>query len=450
MATPQSVAFYTLGCKLNYSESSALARLFEQSGYAVVPFGQQADCVVINTCSVTEQADKKCRNIVRQAQRQSPQARIIVTGCYAQLKPAEIASIPGVDMVLGAAEKFDIVNYVEQMGAAPGKAMVNAGEVTRANTFHSSFSMGDRTRSFLKVQDGCDYKCSFCTIPQARGASRSNTIEAVLADAALIAAQGVREIVLTGINLGDYGNGTEVLEGSRPVKGPLFIDLIKALDKVEGIERFRISSIEPNLLTSEIIDFVAGSSKFLPHFHIPLQSGSPEILRRMRRRYTRDHYTSVIDRIHQVMPHCAIGVDVIVGFPGESDTLFDETLRYLHDLDISYLHVFTYSERANTPAADMPESVPVHLRRSRNEVLSHLSESKKLDFASRFAGTSRPVLFEKGMTDEIIGGYTDNYIRVEMPYDEALINEICDVRLGSPGLDGVCPAVSLNQPAYVR
>jgi threonylcarbamoyladenosine tRNA methylthiotransferase MtaB len=449
LATPHSVAFYTLGCKLNYSESSALARQFESQGYAVLPFDEAADIYVINTCSVTESADKKCRNIVRQAQRRSPDARIIVTGCYAQLKPKEIATIPGVDMVLGAAEKFRIIEFAEQMVSSPGKVIVNAGEVSEANSFHSSFSMGDRTRSFLKVQDGCDYKCSFCTIPQARGASRSNTLTQVLADARYIADEGIKEIVLTGVNLGDYGNGTEIIEGNRTTKDHLFIDLIRALDEVEGVERFRISSIEPNLLTDEIIDFVAGSRKFVPHFHIPLQSGSNEVLAQMRRRYKRELYASRVEHIRRVMPHCAIGVDVIVGFPGETDELFDETARFLHDLDVSYLHVFTYSERANTPAAAMSGKVPVHIRRARNEVLSHLSASKRLEFASHYADTVREVLFEKGSSEETIAGYTDNYIRIELPYQADLINTIQQVRIGTADLEGVCSGLLENDFQHV-
>lgn len=450
LATPHSVAFYTLGCKLNYSESSALARKFEEHGYAVLPFEQPADIYVINTCSVTESADKKCRNIVRQAQRRSPDARIIVTGCYAQLKPQEIATIPGVDLVLGAAEKFRIVEFAEQIATNPGGVKVNAGEVSEANTFHASFSMGDRTRSFLKVQDGCDYKCSFCTIPQARGASRSNTIDQVLMDARYIASQGVKEIVLTGVNLGDFGNGTEVIEGTKPAKDHLFIDLIRALDDVDGIARFRISSIEPNLLTDEIIDFVSQSKKFLPHFHIPLQSGSNTILGLMRRRYKRELYSARIDHIRKVMPHCAIGVDVIVGFPGETDELFQETVNFLHDLDVSYLHVFTYSERANTPAAEMPGKVPMAVRRNRNEVLNHLSNSKRLDFADRYNGTIRDVLFEKGQSETTISGYTDNYIRIEMPYQEDLVNTIQSVQIGSPDLNGVCRGLLENEFQYVR
>ncbi|HRF41127.1 MAG TPA: tRNA (N(6)-L-threonylcarbamoyladenosine(37)-C(2))-methylthiotransferase MtaB, partial [Saprospiraceae bacterium] len=374
MATPKTVSFYTLGCKLNYSETSSIGRQFEGAGFAEVGFEQGADVYVINTCSVTDFADRKCRNIVRQALRHSPNAYVVVVGCYAQLKPEEIASIPGVDLVLGAAEKFHILDYIEDLSKAPGKGMVRAGEVRQAKDFVHAFSFGDRTRSFLKVQDGCDYKCTFCTIPQARGQSRSNTVESVVNDARSIAAMGVKEIVLTGVNIGDFGNGTEVIEGAKPKKEALFIDLIRALDEVEGIERFRISSIEPNLCTDEIISFVAESQRFAPHFHIPLQSGNNKQLAQMRRRYRRELYAERVAQIKSVMPHCCIGVDVIVGFPGETEEDFLETYRFIQELDISYLHVFTYSERANTPAADMPDAVLMDERKRRNKMLSILSE----------------------------------------------------------------------------
>jgi len=430
MATPRSVAFYTLGCKLNYSETSSISRLFEDNGYAVHDFHDGADVFVINTCSVTESADKKCRNIVRQALRTSPQAKVVVTGCYAQLKPEEISDIEGVDLVLGAAEKFRIVEFVESIGNATGKGMMAAGDVREANQFVSSFSMGDRTRSFLKVQDGCDYKCSFCTIPMARGASRSDTAQQVIQNAQYIASQGVREIVLTGINLGDYGNGTDVIEGIKPKKNELFIDLIRHLDLVKDIERFRISSIEPNLLTDEIIGFVAQSDRFVPHFHIPLQSGSNKILAVMRRRYRRELYADRVHNIRSLMPHCCIGVDVIVGFPGETDAEFTETLRFLEELDISYLHVFTYSERANTPAADMPDAVPVHIRRQRNDILTGLSELKRKQFYEKHRGQVRPMLVEHGHSTTELTGYTDNYIKVSLPYDASLINKVVDIELG--------------------
>jgi len=436
MATPRSVAFYTLGCKLNYSETSSISRLFEDNGYAVSEFNQGADVFVINTCSVTESADKKCRNIVRQALRTSPHAKIVVTGCYAQLKPEEISNIQGVDLVLGAAEKFRIVEFVESIGSASGKGMVAAGDVHEANQFVSSFSMGDRTRSFLKVQDGCDYKCSFCTIPMARGASRSDTSMQVIHNAQYIARQGVKEIVLTGINLGDYGNGTEVIEGNKVKKNELFIDLIRHLDQVSDIERFRISSIEPNLLTNEIIEFVAESQRFVPHFHIPLQSGSNKILSGMRRRYKRELYADRVALIKNLMPHCCIGVDVIVGFPGETEEDFQETVEFLKGMDISYLHVFTYSERANTLAAEMDEPVPVHIRRQRNEVLTELSEIKKHEFYKKHQGENRPMLVEHGASTEHLFGYTDNYIKVRLPYDSSLINKVVMTELKGFDKDG--------------
>jgi threonylcarbamoyladenosine tRNA methylthiotransferase MtaB len=349
MATPRSVAFHTLGCKLNYSETSSIGRLFQDEGYAIVPYHDAADVYVINTCSVTEFADKKCRQAVRSALRRTPQALVVIVGCYAQLKPQEIAEIQGVDLVLGAAEKFRITEYIDQLTKASGKGMVRAGDVKEARQFIDSFSFGDRTRSFLKVQDGCDYKCSFCTIPQARGASRSDTVQNVVANAHKIAELGVREIVLTGVNIGDFGNATEVIEGTKPKKEALFIDLIQALDEVQTIERFRISSIEPNLLTNEIVQFVAQSKRFVPHFHIPLQSGNNKQLSQMRRRYKRELYADRVETIKKIMPHCCIGADLIVGFPDETDEDFLETFQFVNQLDVSYLHVFTYSERANTP-----------------------------------------------------------------------------------------------------
>ncbi|HRO09507.1 MAG TPA: tRNA (N(6)-L-threonylcarbamoyladenosine(37)-C(2))-methylthiotransferase MtaB [Saprospiraceae bacterium] len=429
MATPLTVAYHTLGCKLNFSETSSIRRNFEDHGYTTVDFEDGADIYILNTCSVTEFADKKCRYEVRRALKYAPQAKIIVIGCYAQLKPVEISEIPGVDLVLGAAEKFNILNYIEGISKSSDKGMVIAGDVKQANSFIDAFSFGDRTRSFLKVQDGCDYKCTFCTIPQARGNSRSDTIDNVLENVNKIAAEGVREIVLTGVNLGDFGNGTEVIEGSKPKKEALFFDLIKELDKTDGIRRFRISSIEPNLLTEEIIDFVAESQKFVPHFHIPLQSGSDRILKNMRRRYLSQLYRERVDWIKSRMPHCCIGVDVIVGFPGESDADFLETYNFLNQLDISYLHVFTYSERANTPATEMGDKVPTEVRRQRNEMLRILSHKKRLAFTQPFLGTVRPVLFEHTSNPDMMSGYTDNYIKVMLPKKEELINTIGNVRL---------------------
>lgn len=437
MSAPKSVSFHTLGCKLNYSETSSISRQFERAGYQVVPFTEGADIYVLNTCSVTDFADRKCRYMVRRALRKAPQAKIVVIGCYAQLKPKEISEIEGVDLVLGAAEKFNILNYVESLEKLPGKGMIKSSDVHSANIFESSFSYGDRTRSFLKVQDGCNYKCTFCTIPQARGKSRSDTIEQAVSNAHQIAGMGIKEIVLTGVNLGDFGNGTEVIEGLQPKKEALFIDLIKALDEVEGITRFRISSIEPNLLTDEIIDFVAESRRFVPHFHIPLQSGSDRMLKLMKRRYLSELYRSRVDRIKYKMPHGCIGADVIVGFPGESEADFLETYHFLKDLDVSYLHVFTYSERANTPAAEMAGQVPMHIRRERNERLRILSEKKLRSFYNQFMGEERKVLLESSGTSGYLSGYTDNYIKVEVKAHQDDINTIRKVRLNRVTAKGV-------------
>lgn len=434
--TPNTVAFYTLGCKLNYSETSSIGRLFEDAGYQEVGFRDGADIYVINTCSVTDFADKKCRNIVRRALKFSPDAKVVVVGCYAQLKPQEISEIPGVDLVLGAAEKFRILEYIDNLAKAPGKGMVRAGEIREVKDFVNAFSFGDRTRSFLKVQDGCDYKCSFCTIPLARGKSRSDTVENVVANARKIAALGVKEIVLTGVNIGDFGNGTEVIEGAKPKKEAMFIDLIRELDKVEGISRFRISSIEPNLCTDEIIEFVAQSKRFVPHFHMPLQSGNNKQLKQMRRRYKRELYAERVAKIKSLMPHCCIGVDVIVGFPGETEEDFLETYRFLNELDISYLHVFTYSERPNTPAVEMAEAVPMEERRRRNKMLNILSEKKRRYFYEQHLGQTRPVLFEQHADDNLMSGFTDNYIKIEAPLDEALLNEIAEVDLLELNADG--------------
>ncbi len=434
--TPNSVAFYTLGCKLNFSETSSIGRQFEDGGYAVVNFEQGADVYVINTCSVTDFADRKCRKVVRQALRISPEAKIVVVGCYAQLKPQEIAEIPGVDLVLGAAEKFRIMDFVDGITKAHGKGMVQAGEIKEVKDFQGAFSFGDRTRSFLKIQDGCDYKCTFCTIPQARGASRSDEIANVVANAEKIANMGCKEIVIAGVNIGDFGNGTEVIEGLKPKKNELFIDLIKELDKVEGIERYRISSIEPNLLTEEIIDFVADSQRFMPHFHIPLQSGNNKQLMLMRRRYKRELYAERVAKIKQVMPHACIGVDVIVGFPGETEEDFLETYKFINELDISYLHVFTYSERANTPAAEMEGIISIEERRRRNEMLTILSEKKRRFFYEQHAKTNRPVLFEKQSDGLGMHGFTDNYVKITAPYDPLLINEIETVHLHHVNSEG--------------
>jgi threonylcarbamoyladenosine tRNA methylthiotransferase MtaB len=439
MATPKSVAFHTLGCKLNYSETSSIQRLFEDKGFFINEFDESADVYVINTCSVTDFADQKCRQTVRRAMRQNPDAFVVVVGCYAQLKPQEIADIPGVDLVLGAGEKFKITDYIDGLSKAQGKGMVNAGEIREVNTFHNAFSFGDRTRSFLKVQDGCDYKCAFCTIPLARGKSRSDTVENVVENARQIALMGVKEIVLTGVNIGDFGNGTAVIEGEKPKKEALFVDLVKELDKVEGIRRFRISSIEPNLLTDEIIEFVAQSERFMPHFHVPLQSGNNKQLTQMRRRYKRELYQSRVEKIKTLMPHACIGVDVIVGFPNETDEDFKETYNFINDLDVSYLHVFTYSERANTAAIDMEGVVPMHVRRERNEMLRILSEKKRRHFYSQYLGQTREVLFENHKNSTLLTGFTDNYIKIELKKDEnteGVVNWILPVELNDFNNDG--------------
>lgn len=419
----KKVAFYTLGCKLNYSETSTISRMFEEKGYKKVDFTETPDIFIINTCSVTENADKKCRKIVREARSISPDGYVAIIGCYAQLKPKEISEIPGVDAVLGAAEKFRLVELLDGFVRKPD-AEVFASDIKHANTFNTSYSLHDRTRTFLKVQDGCDYSCSFCTIPLARGNSRSDSIENILKTAREIAATEVREIVLTGVNTGDFG----VQDGERKER---FIDLIKALDEIKGIDRIRISSIEPNLLTDEIIAFVAQSKRFVPHFHIPLQSGSNRILKLMRRRYLRELYVERVARIREEMPDCCIGVDVIVGFPGETDEDFLETYRFLNELDISYLHVFTYSERENTLAASMPDVVPGSVRADRSKMLHILSDKKRRKFYEDNLGATTHVLFENDIEDGMMHGFTDNYIRVTAKYDPVLINEIKRIKLTS-------------------
>lgn len=437
MSTPLSVAFHTLGCKLNFSETSSIRRMFEDHGYATTKIEDGADIYIINTCSVTDFADKKCRYEVRRALKHSPSARVVVIGCYAQLKPKEISEIPGVDLVLGAAEKFNIIKYIDGLAKTTDKGMVMAGEVSEASSFVDAFSFGDRTRSFLKVQDGCNYKCTFCTIPQARGASRSDTIENAVTNAEKIAASGVKEIVLTGVNLGDFGNGTEVIEGTKPKKEALFIDLIKALDRVNGIDRFRISSIEPNLLTDEVIRFVSNSQRFLPHFHVPLQSGSDKILKLMQRRYLSNLYKSRVEKIKELMPYACIGVDVIVGFPGETEDDFKETYRFLQELDISYLHVFTYSERANTPASDMANPVPMNVRRERNEMLRILSEKKKRAFYEQHIGRTQSVLVEHSKTEGMMTGFTENYVKVIIPESTGMVGRVQNVLLKSIDENGL-------------
>jgi threonylcarbamoyladenosine tRNA methylthiotransferase MtaB len=424
----KKVAFYTLGCKLNYSETSTLGRLFSNAGFETVDFTDTPDVYVINTCSVTENADKKCKKVVKEALKVSPNAYVTIVGCYAQLKPKEIAEIPGVDMVLGAAEKFQIIDHITDLTKQP-KAVIYNQPVSEANQFVSAFSIGDRTRTFLKVQDGCDYSCSFCTIPLARGASRSDTIESVITQAKQIAASGVKEIVLTGVNLGDFG----IINGERTTK---FFSLVQALDDVEGIDRIRISSIEPNLLSDEIITFVAQSKRFVPHFHIPLQSGSNKILSLMRRRYKRELYAERVARIKQLMPNCCIGVDVIVGFPGETREDFVDTYNFLNDLDVSYLHVFTYSEREHTLAAEMKGIVPGSTRAERSKMLHILSDKKRRAFYQTQLGSTNEVLFEGDIKDGFMHGFTRNYVKVKTKFDPVLVNELKTVTLTQISPDG--------------
>jgi threonylcarbamoyladenosine tRNA methylthiotransferase MtaB len=427
MAEARTVAFHTLGCKLNFSETSSLSRLLENEGFEKKEFDEQADVYVINTCSVTENADKECRHLVRRIQRKAPESLVVITGCYAQLKPAEIAAIPGVDLVLGAAEKFNIAKHVREL-AKGDSARICSCDISEVSGFHSSWSVNDRTRTFLKVQDGCDYNCSFCTIPMARGRSRSDTISNVVAQAHRLAAEGIQEIVLTGVNLGDFGKGPDgaVLSIANGEREENFFNLVKALDQVEGIQRYRISSIEPNLLTNHIIDYVATSRRFMPHFHVPLQSGSNRMLGAMRRRYKRELYADRVALIKDLMPHAAIGVDVIVGFPGETEELFKETFDFLHSLDVSYLHVFTYSERDNTHALTLGPVIPVSIRNERNKALRNLSFMKLQYFTALHAGQTRKVLFEKHGKHTIMEGYTDNYIRVSTPFREEWVNCVVD------------------------
>lgn len=411
------VAFYTLGCKLNFSETSTLARSFEDAGYAKVPFDETADVYVINTCSVTDNADKKCRYYVKKAQKNNPAAKVIVVGCYAQLKPNEIAEIPGVSMVLGANEKFNVVEHLEKWDNEDQKVFNEPIKETK--TFYPAWSSGDRTRTFLKVQDGCNYFCAFCTIPLARGISRSANISQTIIEAQKVAATGAKEVVLTGVNIGDFGHGTN----------EDFYGLIKELDKVDGIERFRISSIEPNLLSDDIIRFVATSKKFVPHFHIPLQSGNDEILESMRRRYKSALYANRVEHIKKIMPNACIGVDVIVGFPGETDDLFNETYRFLQELDVAYLHVFTYSERPNTTAVRMTDVVPADVREKRSKMLRILSTKKKRKFYNDHIGSIATVLFEAEREADSMFGFTENYLKVEVPFNQNMVNKIAKVEL---------------------
>ena len=424
MAEAKTIAFHTLGCKLNFSETSTLARLAEGDGFRKKEFEDEADVYVINTCSVTENADKECRQIVRRIQRRAPEAFIVITGCYAQLKPEQIASIPGVNLVLGAAEKFHMARHIREFTKGDS-AKISSCDIEEVTGFNASWSQHDRTRTFLKVQDGCDYTCSFCTIPMARGKSRSDSIANVVRNAEQLAAQGVKELVLTGVNLGDFGKGPN----GDPKGKENFFQLCQALDKIEGIQRYRISSIEPNLLTNDIITLVSESNTFMPHFHIPLQSGSNETLAAMRRRYKRELYAERVSLIKKLMPHCAIGVDVIVGFPGETDAHFKETFDFLHELDVSYLHVFTYSERDHTKALEIQPVVPVPVRNERNKTLRNLSYMKMQHFTELHRGQTRKVLFEGAAKEGMMEGYTDNYIRITTPYREEWVNQIIDWRI---------------------
>ncbi len=434
----KKVAFYTLGCKLNFSETSTISRQFEEKGFLKVDFQESPDIFIINTCSVTDNADKKCKKLVREAKKISPDSYVAIIGCYAQLKPTEIAEIEGVDAVLGAAEKFRLLELLDGF-AKEQETKVLASEIAAATSFETSYSLHDRTRTFLKVQDGCNYGCAFCTIPLARGKSRSSSIESILASARDIAATEVKEVVLTGVNIGDFG----IVDGKRDAR---FADLVMALDEVEGIDRFRISSIEPNLLTNEIIEFVSRSKRFVPHFHIPLQSGSNTILRKMGRRYLRELYEDRVSKIKTLLPHACIGVDVIVGFPGETDELFLETYNFLNELNITYLHVFTYSERANTRAVDMDGVVPMKKRNERSKMLRILSEKKRRKFYEENLGQTFTVLFEEDIEDGMMHGFTENYIRVAAKYDPILINELKVVTLDTILADG---NVGVFEPVFV-
>ncbi len=431
MENKKKVAFYTLGCKLNFSETSTIARNFQNEGFDRVEFEEVADIYVINTCSVTENADKQFKQIVKKATKLNDKAFIAAVGCYAQLKPEELVAVDGVDLVLGATEKFKITDYINDL-AKNDIGEVHSCEIEEADFYVGSYSIGDRTRAFLKVQDGCDYKCTYCTIPLARGISRSDALENVLKNASEISQQGIKEIVLTGVNIGDYGKG----EFGNKKHEHTFLDLVKALDEVEGIERLRISSIEPNLLKNETIDFVSKSRTFVPHFHIPLQSGSNEILKKMKRRYQREVYTERVSKIREVMPHACIGVDVIVGFPGETDDDFLETYHFLNELEISYLHVFTYSERDNTEAAAMEGVVPMNVRSKRSKMLRGLSVKKRRAFYETQIGSNRTVLFEGENKEGYIHGFTENYVKVKTPWNPELVNTLHQVNLTHIDEDG--------------
>ena len=439
MENKKKVAFYTLGCKLNFSETSTIARNFQDEGFDRVDFEEVADMYVINTCSVTENADKQFKQIVKKAMKLNDKAFVAAVGCYAQLKPEELAAVDGVDLVLGATEKFKITDYINDL-TKNNFGEVHSCEIEEADFYVGSYSIGDRTRAFLKVQDGCDYKCTYCTIPLARGISRSDALENVLKNASEISQQGIKEIVLTGVNIGDYGKG----EFGNKKHEHTFLDLVKALDEVEGIERLRISSIEPNLLKNETIEFVYQSRTFVPHFHIPLQSGSNDILKKMKRRYMRELYVDRVTKIREVMPHACIGVDVIVGFPGETDEHFLETYHFLNDLDISYLHVFTYSERDNTEAAEMDGVVPMNVRSKRSKMLRGLSVKKRRAFYESQIGTNRTVLFEGENKEGYIHGFTENYVKVKTPWNPELVNTLHEINLTKIDEDGSVRMQFLN------
>jgi threonylcarbamoyladenosine tRNA methylthiotransferase MtaB len=439
MENRKKVAFYTLGCKLNFSETSTIARSFQDEGFDRVDFEEVADMYVINTCSVTENADKQFKQVVRKAMKLNDKAFVAAIGCYAQLKPEELANVDGVDLVLGATEKFKITDYINDL-SKNDFGEVHSCEIEEADFYVGSYSIGDRTRAFLKVQDGCDYKCTYCTIPLARGISRSDELENVLKNAKEISDQGIKEIVLTGVNIGDYGKG----EFGNKKHEHTFLELVQELDKVEGIERLRISSIEPNLLKNETIEFVSKSRTFVPHFHIPLQSGSNEILKLMKRRYQREIYTERVNKIREVMPDACIGVDVIVGFPGETDEHFLETYHFLNDMDISYLHVFTYSERDNTEAAEMEGIVPANVRAKRSKMLRGLSVKKRRAFYESQIGTNRTVLFESDNKEGYIHGFTENYVRVKTPWNPELANTLQEINLTKIDEDGSVRIEFLN------
>ncbi|QOW09073.1 tRNA (N(6)-L-threonylcarbamoyladenosine(37)-C(2))-methylthiotransferase MtaB [Kaistella flava (ex Peng et al. 2021)] len=428
----KTAAFHTLGCKLNFAETSTIARQLTGAGYTKVSFDEPANVYIINTCSVTENADRECKFHVKRAMKANPDGLVVILGCYAQLKPEEISEITGVDLVLGAKEKFNILSYLDDLQKSESHGIIHSCEIDEADFFIGSYSIGDRTRAFLKVQDGCDYKCTYCTIPLARGISRSDTIESVVRNATEIAQKGIREIVLTGVNIGDYGKG----EFGNKKHEHTFLDLISELDQVERIERIRISSIEPNLLKNESIELVAKSKRFVPHFHIPLQSGSDDLLKQMKRRYMSGLYADRVSKIREVMPDSCIGVDVIVGFPGETEEKFLETYNFLNELPISYLHVFTYSERENTEAAEMDGVIPIPERKRRNKMLRILSEKKKMAFYQTQLGKTLPVLWEHENKNGIMFGFTENYVRVQKPFDENSINQIETLKLKKILTDG--------------